>query len=363
MRLVQYCQHALAGETGVANSARGWCEALARAGADVTLVVDEAQRRLPTPDGVRLRALAHTGRGPARVPHGLPGVLAGADLLVVHGGWHPGNAAVAALARRSGTPYVVLTHGVYYPAALARSAVRKRLAAMVWERRYLRGAVALHLLFPEEAEGLHTLGVDRPTVVAPNGIEPPPLRWDGGSGRYLLFLGRYDVTHKGLDLLLDGLARLPVGERPAVRLHGPRSDGHAEVTRMVAGRGLTDHVRVGGPIHGEEKWRTLAAARALVLTSRWEASPMALAEAAAAGVPALVTAVPMGRWLAERGAAVCVEATASGVADGLREVAAADLARIGERAREVALTELTWDAVARSWLDQVAVLHPSHAGG
>lgn len=356
MRIVHYCRHALAGESGVANAARGWAGTVAGLGADVTLAVDAAQIHLPAPPGVTPVPIPHTSR-PSTLPHprALIDALRGADLLVLHGGWDPSATLAARLAVRAGTTYVPLTHGVYYPAAMDRHPARKRLWAALFERRMLRQAAAVHLLFRDEQEGLARLGVDPPVIVAANGIDPPlDVAWDGGSADQLLFLGRYDPTHKGLDLLLHGLAHLPAGSRPRLRMHGPDwHGGKSTVAALVMSLGLEPWVTVGDAIHGDDKWDLLRTATALVLTSRWEAAPMGLAEAAVIGLPALVTDYPMGRWLAGRDAAVMATRDAGGLARGIIEVTGPEAARVGERARSIAREELTWEAVARSWLTQI----------
>lgn len=358
MRIVHYCRHALAGESGVANSARGWAQALAGLGHHVALVVDAAQRVLDDVPGVPTVPLRHRRTGGVSWPSGLGSVLEDDDLLVVHGGWHPANNVAATIARRRGVPLVVLTHGVYYPAALDRGRVRKQVWAWAAERRMLRGAEAVHLLFRQEQAGLQRLGVAPPIVVAPNGVRVPPgQRWDGGSGGYVAYLGRYDPTHKGLDLLLTGLAHLPRDRRPHLRMHGPDwHDGRSKVATLVRTLGLADSVTVGDPLYGQAKWSLLTEARGLVLPSRWEASPMSLAEAAALGLPALVTDFPMGRLLAEAGAAIEVDRTPAAVASGLLALTGSTSAAVGRRARVFAEEHLSWEAVARSWLDQIEAL-------
>ena len=44
-------------------------------------------------------------------------------------------------------------------------------------------------------------------------------------GPDVLWLGRFDPTHKGLDLLVDAVRSLAPHERPRVRLHGPDRRG------------------------------------------------------------------------------------------------------------------------------------------
>lgn len=358
VRVVHYCRHALAGESGVANSARRWAAAQAGLGMDVALVVDAAQVRLDDVVGVGTIPLPHRHLGPVASARGLDRVLTPRDLLVVHGGWDPSTTFAAAVARRRATPVVVLSHGVYHLAAQQRGWARKQAWAWAFERRMLRASAAVHVLFGSERRGLEQLGVHAPLIVAPNGVDAPgTTSWDGGSGGFLLYLGRYDPVHKGLDLLLRGLASLPPSERPPLRLHGPDGDGgKATVAALVAELGIARDVTLGDPVYGPQKWALLESAIGFVLTSRWEGAPMSLGEAASVGLPALVTDYDMGTMLADEGAAVLVDRTPEAIAEGLRKLTGPDAATIGAQARAFVTERMTWDAVAHSWLTQIREL-------
>ena len=70
--------------------------------------------------------------------------------------------------------------------------------------------------------------------------------WDGGSGGYVLWLGRFDPEHKGLDLLLQALALLPSRERPTLRIHGPDWRGRKQKVREWCPRSASTSGRTSG---------------------------------------------------------------------------------------------------------------------
>ena len=110
---------------------------------------------------------------------------------------------------------------------------------------------------------------------------------------------------QGLDLLIEALSLVPSPERIPVRLHGVDWHGkRSAVSALVRDRGLDGSVAVEGPIYGDEKWGLMAGARGFLYPSRWDASPIAVVEAASIGVPTLVTSFPVGSFLASRGAAI-----------------------------------------------------------
>jgi glycosyltransferase involved in cell wall biosynthesis len=359
MRILQYHPDMLAGESGPATAARGWMAALATIGVPSVAIVDRDAMRLPSPKGTDCVTLRHRGRGGARIPVGLRKVLREDDLLVLHGGWLVRNAVAGLAASRRQVPFVVNAHAVYDPNVLESHGPGKRLWAAAVERRLLERALAVQLFFAREQEGLDRLGVRVPTIVAPNGIGPSRERWDGGSGGYLLWLGRYAPRHKGLDLLLAAMARLSAAERPGLRLHGPDWRGQRGAIRsLIARLGLGPWVTAGDAVHGRDKERLVSRAVGCVYPSRWEGCSMSVLESIAAGVPTLVAPYPMGRSLGQDGAAIEADWSPDGLADGLRRLTDPAAAEVGARGAEVARTRFSWPALARSWIAQAAALDP-----
>lgn len=357
MRVVHYHPYMLAGDSGAANAARGWASAIGSVGVRARAVVDRDAMHLPPPTGVECVPLAHVGRGRARVPIGLLDAVDGDAILVLHGGWLLRNAVIGMAATRRNIAFVVMAHGVYDPHVFADGALKKKLWAAGLERRLLRQALAVHLFFEQEHVGLDRLGVRVPTIVAPNGVDPSDIRWDGGSGGYLLWLGRYAIRNKGLDLLIDALHRLPPAKRPIVRLHGPDWRGQKGIVRSMVDRlGLDRWVRVGDPVYGEVKRDLIGRAAGCIYPSRWEGCSMSVLEALSAGVPTLVTPFAMGRSLGADEAVVEATWSIDDLAAGIRRLTSPSAAAIGARAAEVARTRFAWTSVASSWLEQVAAL-------
>ncbi len=278
--------------------------------------------------------------------------------MVLHGGWYLGNIVVGRACVHLGVPFVITSHGAYAPEVFETKVAMKRAWAAALERPHLRRALAVHVFFPEQTTHIRRLGVDRPAIVAPNGIAvPEAARWDGGSGGYLLWLGRFHPEQKGLDLIVKAVASMPAARRPEVRFHGPDWRGQKERLRaLVREHGVEDWIRIGEPIYGDEKWELICRAAGCVYPSRSDACPVAVLEAAALGVPTLVAGYPLGDFLAARNAAVRVEHDPASVADGITVLRSPEGREVGARAMTVARELLSWDAVTQSWMTQLGEL-------
>lgn len=354
MKIVQYYPRAIAGDGGMTRAVQQLAVSLHRAGAETAIAFDDASGR-PTPvEGFTWLPVRHRGPKTHRVPDpkSFRAALRGADVIVMNSGFTPHNVLAARLARRQDTAYIVAPRGAYDPHIFLRRRQLKQFWWRCFEYPMVKQASAVHIFFKEEIANLEQLGYRGPTLVAPNGVEcPPGMRWDGGTGGSLLWLGRFDPQHKGLDLLVTALGKIPRNERPALRLVGPDwRDGRQRILALIRQLDLGKWVSVEPAIYGDEKWSALKSATGFVYPSRWEGFGNSVAEAAAVGVPLLVTPYPFGRLLHSRGAAILAPATVEGLCEGLKAMPGAAL--LGARARQIVLKELSWDHVGRSWLTQ-----------
>ena len=358
MRIVRYYPRALTGDGGMTTAVRHWARGFVRAGTDAAIVFDQGEAQA-TDDGVQWIRARHRGHGAFLYPVGLEEVLRDGDVLVLHSAWAYHNIVAAAVARRLGVPYVLEPRGAYDPRIVRRKQLLKRAWWSMWERELVERARAIHVFFDDERSNLEALHYHGAVIAAPNGVEPPTaIHWDGGSGGYVLWLGRFDPEHKGIDLLVEAVSLLEPDQRPRLRLCGPdsRARGKSSIRRLVHDLGLDRWVTVEDPVHGHARFELMARAIGFVYPSRWEGFGNSVAEAIAVGVPTVVTPYPFGRHLAHRNAAILAQPTPHGLAHALRALRSADAPAIGTRGAAVAREDLAWDRVAQSWLRQVESL-------
>jgi glycosyltransferase involved in cell wall biosynthesis len=154
---------------------------------------------------------------------------------------------------------------------------------------------------------------------------------------------------KGLDYLADAF-RAVAARHPDAHLVvvGPDGGARADFEDRVKAAGLTDRVHVLGPVSAAEKWDALAGAACFCLPSRQEGFSMAILEALAARVPAVVSDACHFPEVAERAAGEVVPLNAAAVAAALdRVLADADgRRRMGENGRCLVEEKYTWARVA-----------------
>ncbi len=228
--------------------------------------------------------------------------LADSDLLHMPLGLTLVNALGRRLARQHGVPYVYSPQGVLCPHRLLDRRWSKWLFLHLFERRVVRDAAALQALTRKEYEDLRGQG-GRPEQIhtIPNGIDMgDPGDWPSGEAfrhdwdipadvPLVLFLSRVAPV-KGLDLLVEAFAQAK-REHPTLMLAvvGPDHGAVEPARRQAATLGITEALRFTGKLDGQARLSAFRAADIFALTSYSEGLPMAVLEACAMGVPALLT--------------------------------------------------------------------------
>lgn len=258
--------------------------------------------------------------------------------------------STACLQRFTPRPVVALTQ------VLAGQAMRQKYGLPFdrlerWGLRTYRHAIATSAYLRGR---LLAANPDLNVVVIPNGVSGELLRLESERAeRHLLFLGRLDIEQKGLDLLVEALAEVAVALPWPVVLAGAGPPAEeARLRALLAQRGLSGRVRMTGRVAGEVKHRLLSEAAALLLPSRFEASPLVLLEAFCYRLPVVLFAIPE---LAEVPDSCCVKVPpldphAFGAA--LRALAGDPARRraLGEAAKAYA-RGFDWDVLAQRYAD------------
>lgn len=282
--------------------------------------------------------------------------MTSARLVHFNGVFHINYMWLPGLCRRAGVPYIVCPRGNLVRTALrSQRPVRKAMAQLMWVRRFVKHAAALHFLTEAEAEVSVTYG--HRFVVAPNGCEVP-RRLDAGRrrGKTIVFVGRIDVHHKGLDRLIrfaDRWREYLMDTGWKINVYGPdHRGGRRRLERMIREKGLTEIVKLSPAVSGVKKGEVLTRARLFVHPSRFEGQPQAVMEAMASGCPVAVSeGTNMQSEVVANGCGIAWEQLsdeAPRMLDRLRKEEA--VRAMGGAGRSLITRRYSWAAVARESL-------------
>jgi glycosyltransferase involved in cell wall biosynthesis len=126
----------------------------------------------------------------------------------------------------------------------------------------------------------------------PCGINADAFHQGSGEGNYALFLGRLDISHKGLDFLIEAWNELACsGLRIPLKIVGA-GPGEKWLRDQVSRHQLDDVIEMVGRVEGGAKEALLRGCRFLVMPSRQETFGLTALEAMAASKPVLAFDIP-----------------------------------------------------------------------
>ncbi|MAE66224.1 MAG: hypothetical protein CMJ18_18290 [Phycisphaeraceae bacterium] len=297
-------------------------------------------------------------------------LVAEADVLHLHAPWDPPNPQFAAVARRTGTPYVLSLHGMLDEYSMRQRGLKKKLYMALVGRKLLERAACVHCDNETEAEQSHPWFPRGRTMVIPvildldlfeelPGPELARLSFDdlpdaseADADAVVLFLSRVQEK-KGIEVLIDATERLrdrDVRCRVIVAGDAEVPGYDAQLMADIARRGLDDRIRFVGLVGGPKKLSLYEAADVFALPTRQESFGIVFAESLACRTPVITTrGVHIWPQLEESGGALIVERTADAFADAIVTLLEAGPPRrreMGEMGRAWVFEYLGMDRVA-----------------
>lgn len=136
------------------------------------------------------------------------------------------------------------------------------------------------------------------TVVVPEGVSEQFFNIKGKKVKYILFLGRYDIGQKGIDLLLKAYSKVHKKVLPMLMVGvGPDKE---KIERLIKNLKLQNKVTLSGPAYGKEKDEILSKALFVAFPSRHEGFSLFSLEALASGLPLVSFDIPSLSWTNEK---------------------------------------------------------------
>ena len=273
------------------------------------------------------------------------------QLIHNHSLWMMPNVYPGRVARRYKIPYVVSPRGTLSAWAMTSGIRLKRPFWLLVQKPSLDAVTCWHATAQHEYEDIRRLGFRQPVALVPNGIDVPELPPKEASNlRTLLFLGRIHQK-KGLDVLLPAWRAVQdLFLEWRLVIAGPDNGGYLARMQALADELGLRRIEFVGPMYGRNKWLAYRNAELFALPTYSENFGLAVAEALAAGTPAIVTRGAPWAGLDERGAgwwidigveplAACLQRALATPADRL-----ADMGRVG---REWMQSHFSWALLGR----------------
>ena len=185
------------------------------------------------------------------------------DFIIFDGFWTIQHYFIAKFLKKNKIKYYIKPHGAFNKIAQRNSRIKfikKLVARILFFDRYVKNSEGL--IFLNETEKIK-----------------------------FIFLGRIDIFHKGIDILLETLLKNKeylIKNKIVFNFYGKGRKKDMTIFNQYLNK-IPQIVKYKGVVYGEEKYKVLQDNDIFILTSRFEGMPMGVLEALDSGLPCFIT--------------------------------------------------------------------------
>lgn len=284
------------------------------------------------------------------------------DVAIIHSFFHVEYIEAARALVKEGIPFYIEPHGSFGHRAMKKSQIKKIVANHTIFRQQIKQSRGY--IFTNKAELDDSIYRTNNDLVIPNGVLPTIINSskmksdESCENPIFYFLGRFDIHHKGLDYLLDALDILEgEGYDYSVNIYGTGNDEQIGFINSRVERYKKLKVKNCGTIYGNEKKKALESCNILLLTSRYEGSPMTVLDGFSYGNPCVVTpGTNVSEEAVENNIGWRSELNATAIANTIVEankMYIEDAKGYYDRCKNYVLGKYSWDSIAQYSVDEL----------
>ncbi len=354
--------------SGLAKAVHGLAEGLVYQGEDVTILSEASKTEnssFSSPSGYKIKCFLQPiqSRPSFRLSPGLKEYVSqhldSSDIVILNGILHPTIYTLSRLLRYHRVPYIVAPHDVYHPDMLRKNWHLKIPYWYLLEKQVLNQAKGIQVLSSEQAKWLRQRGIKTPIFEVTNGfssddVDPSQIstRSDGGSDEEsmrILYFGRLDIYHKGLDLLLSAFSDIATSVNAELTFQGPNGSGHEQLRQKAKQLPIAKKIIFREPEYKRSSSLVFSDYDILCTPSRFEGFGLSALEAMIAERVLLVSEeAGIAPHVKASGCGVVVTPEVLSIRQGLLELYQnrSEWKSMGLNGRNYALKNLNWSEIA-----------------
>ena len=191
-------------------------------------------------------------------------------------------------------PYTIIPRCSMTSEAQRRKKLKKFIGNLLFYNKFIKNAAFIHFLTPNEKEQRKKFKIKNSVVIG-NGTETKKIKYSvKNRNEYkVIYIGRYDIYHKGLDVLLEAIhTGKEYFETNNIHFYLYGSDFENNLMLLQKKKENLDLQKVlsiSNAVFGAEKEKKLLDADIFIQTSRLEGHPTGVIEAISYGIPVITT--------------------------------------------------------------------------
>lgn len=284
------------------------------------------------------------------------------DIVHIHGIYEFNHYKIAKLLKKNNIPYVVSIHGNLMKSALLKSRYKKKIVINLCVKNMLINSSGIHVMAKNELIDVRNLIKNHQYYLIFNGVEQLEsniIKNINDKFLNLLFVGRLDVNQKGLDLLIEAVAKNVDKFKGSLHIFivGPfntKNDQRIIMSKLQSRPDLCKIISIEGPKYEDDKKKYYQKCDVFIHTSRYEGMPVAVLEAMEMAMPCILTpGTNMAEIIEECNGGVIVQQNIDSIASGIEYLTSLnrdEIFKMGKNAKKWSEENLNWDQISDDYL-------------
>lgn len=218
------------------------------------------------------------------------------DIVIFDGFWSLYHIKISKILLKNKIKYFIKPHGSFDKRSLKNSLIKmikKKLGKLLIFDNFVKKASGI--IYLNEEEENKSVYKKNNSYIQPNVFDrnnyKVEKKLDSEEGFKIIYIGRIDMFHKGLDILLETILKnkkILLEKKIFFEFYGSGLEKDVIKLKKYENK-LKDLIKFYGVIRGNKKFEVLSKANIFIHTSRFEGQPMAILEALSLGKPCLVS--------------------------------------------------------------------------
>ncbi|MCP3032934.1 glycosyltransferase family 4 protein [Halobacillus sp. A1] len=279
------------------------------------------------------------------------------DLVVFHGVYKVEYISLYKCLSKLNIPYIIVPRVSLTKGAQNQKSIKKKISNLLLFNKFIYSSSSIQYL--TENERKLSDNFNKKNFVVGNGVDLPVSNDKIINKKInLTFIGRFDINHKGLDVLMLAIIQLKEFlEKYDVKVNLYGSDfnnGKKQLLRLTEENNLEDILSVNNAVFLKEKEEVLRKTDVFLATSRFEGHPMAVIEAMSYGIPCILTeGTNMLEELEKYDAGWKTELDPTRISASIAEAIQnpTELIVKGQNARKLTEENYTWESIGKKTIE------------
>ncbi len=214
------------------------------------------------------------------------------DIVIFHSLYEKTYITTYKYLRQRNIPYIIMLHGGLSKENYKKNHLKKVFANFLFFNGFIREARSVIYLNKEEYKNSIVPKINPKYSIIPNGCTPHiDINHIVVDKIEIIYIGRINIYHKGLDVLLETLKKLHTDKMYNYihfSFYGNDNFGGLNWLKNELNE-IAEIADYKGQVFGEAKDFAYRHSNIFILTSRFEGMPMGVLEALSYGIPCLIT--------------------------------------------------------------------------